>query len=111
MASVSKWHGNNLPVIKKRLAFVVLVFEIEILCGIFLKCFDRTDAVTAAAYHNQVDMGASTGRPGKSYHNGTLGGFVKLEDGRQFGLGNNHVVCNDQLNRSKLSLASLNICC
>jgi hypothetical protein len=57
---VSKWHGNNLPVIKKRLAFVVLVFEIEILCGIFLKCFDRTDAVTAAAYHDQVDMGAST---------------------------------------------------
>ncbi|KAH9865473.1 hypothetical protein J1614_009057 [Plenodomus biglobosus] len=100
-ASESSWWRSVLPAIRTRLADVVPVFDVEVMCGLTLFASPSASTVSSHSYEKNTTMGVSIGLPGDPKHVGTLGGYVRLHNrpATTYGLTNYHVVRDGRIDQ------------
>jgi hypothetical protein len=94
------WTKLIVPAIRQRLCNLTPLFDVEVLCATTLFGVRDWNTTSVESYGNAV-MGCSIGIPNEKKHAGTIGGFVTLSDGKQYGLTSHHVVCDDLVDKGK----------
>ncbi|KAF9694672.1 hypothetical protein EKO04_007343 [Ascochyta lentis] len=93
------WLESILPRIRQRIYPLDPHLKVELLCGTSVHIASQGCTIDGQAYNRQVPMGSSIGQWGVPNHSGTVGGAVKLSNGKTYALSNHHVVRNDTLDR------------
>jgi hypothetical protein len=92
------WTKSITPAIRQRLRNLTPLLDVEVLCATTLFGVRDWNITSVESYGNAV-MGCSIGIANEKKHAGTIGGFVTLSDGKQYGLTSHHVVCDDLVDK------------
>lgn len=101
-AAKDVWTQTILPSIRRRINAEFPSLKVELLCGSNFCVSSSGRPQHAQVYNHTVPMGSSIGQINLNDHSATVGGKVKLANGRSYALTNHHVIRNDKLDDCEL---------